>query len=193
MNQTDTNELFDKVTEKQRECLRLVARAMKSKDIAPILGIAHTSVDKRVERAMAIMKITDRGQAARMLVDHENRTNLGQSATGGTLVGEFSDLPSNRSRHEHCPSSGEMSPALDGGSIIARAPAYEDETLLDHLKHAAKQPPFSALFEVERENRQSIWVRALIIILIIFGSFASMSIALAVINGSSELVKKVFL
>ncbi len=62
---------FDRVTEAQRECLRLVLTRRNSKEIAQELGISSHTVDKRLERAIATLGSTSRFDAARMLGDYE--------------------------------------------------------------------------------------------------------------------------
>ena len=62
---------FDRVTEAQRECLRLVLTRRNSKEIAQELGISSHTVDKRLERAIATLGLTSRFDAARMLGDYE--------------------------------------------------------------------------------------------------------------------------
>jgi DNA-binding CsgD family transcriptional regulator len=62
---------FDRVTEPQRECLRLVLTRRNSKEIALALGISSHTVDKRLERAIATLGATSRFDAARILSEHE--------------------------------------------------------------------------------------------------------------------------
>ncbi|WP_168371689.1 helix-turn-helix domain-containing protein [Sphingomonas sp. Leaf357] len=62
---------FDRVTEPQRECLRLVLTRRNSKEIALALGISPHTVDKRLERAIAAIGATSRFDAARMLGEYE--------------------------------------------------------------------------------------------------------------------------
>ena len=62
---------FDRVTEPQRECLRLVLTRRNSKEIALALGISSHTVDKRLERAIATIGATSRFDAARLLGEYE--------------------------------------------------------------------------------------------------------------------------
>ena len=61
----------ERLTEKQRECLRLVWRHQESKDIARALGISPHSVDGRIKTAMRALGVEDRYEAARLLVQAE--------------------------------------------------------------------------------------------------------------------------
>lgn len=55
------------LTEAQRECLRLVLTHHNSKEIAALLGVSPSAVDKRIERAVLVMGATSRFDAARRL------------------------------------------------------------------------------------------------------------------------------
>lgn len=59
------------VTEKQRECLRLVWRHYDSKKIARELGIKPDAVDGRIKTATRVLGATDRYEAARILMQAE--------------------------------------------------------------------------------------------------------------------------
>jgi DNA-binding CsgD family transcriptional regulator len=63
---------IDQLTEPQRECLRLVLAHHSSKEIAGLLGVSPSAVDKRIERAVQVLGVGSRFAAARMLAAHEN-------------------------------------------------------------------------------------------------------------------------
>src|SRR5688572_25598825 len=62
---------FAQLTEKQRECLRLVLRNHSSKEIARELGIGVHAVDQRLKSAMKTLGVSSRAEAARLLAAHE--------------------------------------------------------------------------------------------------------------------------
>jgi DNA-binding CsgD family transcriptional regulator len=62
---------IDQLTEAQRACLRLVLTHHNSKEIAAIVGVSPSAIDKRVERAIQILGVGTRFEAARRLQDHE--------------------------------------------------------------------------------------------------------------------------
>jgi DNA-binding CsgD family transcriptional regulator len=66
--------LIDRLTEKEREALRLVQRRLTSKEIAPILGIQPDAVDARIKSATRKLGLPDRGKAAMLLAEHEGAT-----------------------------------------------------------------------------------------------------------------------
>ena len=62
----------DRLSERQRQCLRLVGRGFTSKDIANELGLSHLTVDQHVTRAIKIVGATTRGEAARILASWDD-------------------------------------------------------------------------------------------------------------------------
>lgn len=71
---------FDRLTEAQRACLRLVYRRMTSKDIARELGVTHHAVDMRLRHAMQTLSVHSRVEAARLFAEFEGRQGLYQSS-----------------------------------------------------------------------------------------------------------------
>lgn len=65
---------LDHLTDRERECLRLVYRGYESKEIAPQLGISPDRVNKLVKGAMRKLGVTRRATAARMLAEYESGT-----------------------------------------------------------------------------------------------------------------------
>ena len=63
-----------RLTDKQRECLRLVYAHMSSKEIAPRLHVEPGTVDQYIKAAMRTLGVSDRRAAALMLADHEAKT-----------------------------------------------------------------------------------------------------------------------
>ncbi|HXH14878.1 MAG TPA: sigma factor-like helix-turn-helix DNA-binding protein [Sphingomonas sp.] len=63
---------IDQLTEAQRACLRLVLTHHNSKEIAALVGVSPSAIDKRIERAIQILGVGTRFEAARRLRDHEN-------------------------------------------------------------------------------------------------------------------------
>lgn len=66
-----TEDLVDRLTQRERECLRLVDRHLSSKQIARELGMSKTSVDTYCDRARRKLGAGDRYEAARRLADHD--------------------------------------------------------------------------------------------------------------------------
>jgi DNA-binding CsgD family transcriptional regulator len=55
---------FDRLTDKQRECLNLVLQRKTSKQIARMLNISKPAVDQRLATARAYLGVADRDEAA---------------------------------------------------------------------------------------------------------------------------------
>lgn len=62
---------FDRLTKRQKQCLRLVASPATSKQIARDLGISSHTVDEHIRDAIATLGCADRMEAARLLLAHE--------------------------------------------------------------------------------------------------------------------------
>jgi DNA-binding CsgD family transcriptional regulator len=62
---------LSRLTDKQRDCLRLVLMHRSSKEIARQLGIGADAVDQRVKTAMRTLGVDSRVEAARMLAEYE--------------------------------------------------------------------------------------------------------------------------
>jgi DNA-binding CsgD family transcriptional regulator len=71
---------LSRLTDKQRECLRLVYAHMSSKEIAQQLGVEPGTVDQYVKAAMRILGVSERRAAARMLAEHEGATAAAPAA-----------------------------------------------------------------------------------------------------------------
>lgn len=63
--------LVARLSEGQRECLRMVYRHMETKEIARVLGISPDGVTQRIKTAMRILGVDRRRDAALLLAQHE--------------------------------------------------------------------------------------------------------------------------
>lgn len=70
-----TNARIELLTDRQRGCLRLVARGHSSKEIAAELGISHHTVDLYLKRAIKTLGASSRRDAARALEMSEAQDN----------------------------------------------------------------------------------------------------------------------
>ncbi len=64
----------DRLTKGQADCLRLVAQHLSSKEIALQLGISSHTVDQRIRGALQALGVERRSQAARMLIEGDQRS-----------------------------------------------------------------------------------------------------------------------
>lgn len=65
---------IERLTDKQRECLRLVYRHMETKEIARVLGLSPDGVTQRIKTAMKTLGVDRRRDAARILAEAEGPT-----------------------------------------------------------------------------------------------------------------------
>jgi len=61
----------EKLTDRQKDCLRLVARGFTSKEIGRLLDLSPSTVDNHVTAAVQQLGAPNRGAAARALADLE--------------------------------------------------------------------------------------------------------------------------
>jgi DNA-binding CsgD family transcriptional regulator len=62
---------LDRLTEKQRECLRLVYAHKETKEIARILGLSPDGVNQRIKTAMNTLGVSRRRDAAQIVAEGE--------------------------------------------------------------------------------------------------------------------------
>lgn len=62
---------FDRLTERQRTCLRLVLERRNSSEIGRTLGVSPHAIDKSLKLAMAKIGVNSRFEAARLFAAHE--------------------------------------------------------------------------------------------------------------------------
>jgi DNA-binding CsgD family transcriptional regulator len=63
---------LDRLTERERECLRLVDRHLSSKEIARELGLSKHTVDWHLDKARKRLGAPDRYAAARLASDRHS-------------------------------------------------------------------------------------------------------------------------
>ncbi|WP_189338396.1 helix-turn-helix domain-containing protein [Sphingobium sp. SCG-1] len=77
---------FNRLTQRQRDCLKLVAQGYTSKEIARDLGISYSTVDNHLLAAMQILEAGSRAEAARLFMRQS------ENATGQQLPRQPPDL-----------------------------------------------------------------------------------------------------
>jgi len=65
-----TGRTLELLTQRERECLRLVDQHLSSKEIATELHISPHTVDQRIRQALGILGVERRTQAARIVASH---------------------------------------------------------------------------------------------------------------------------
>ncbi|MEG3171070.1 hypothetical protein U1708_02475 [Sphingomonas sp. ZB1N12] len=110
---------IDQLTEAQRACLRLVLTHHNSKEIALIVGVSPSAIDKRIERAIQILGVGTRFEAARRLQDHE-RGGTEHQRSGTEYATPVRDRPSSDPR-----AAAHTRVATDPASPFEQASTYE--------------------------------------------------------------------
>jgi DNA-binding CsgD family transcriptional regulator len=87
----DLQTRIQKLTDGQKECLYLVSLYHSSKEVARLLNISSHTVDQRLKRAIAILGVTNRAEAARVFMEHEKSTP--ETQTYDHLVCQKPDIP----------------------------------------------------------------------------------------------------
>jgi DNA-binding CsgD family transcriptional regulator len=77
---------IEQLTDAQRACLRLVLTHHNSKEIAARFNVSPSAIDKRIERAVQILGVGTRFEAARRLQQHEQG---GGNQSGDTLLQDY--------------------------------------------------------------------------------------------------------
>lgn len=185
MSDQNVNSQIIKLTEAQKQCLRLVADLMSSKQIARTLDISHHTVDQRLKRAQSILHVSSRAEAARMLVSYEATLTDDDPGICGTLVNQSSDLPQYRYARKEGASVDELSPSTDSGETELR----ESQAFV--FDKPAQKPKWSTLlsvlFDVERENQLSVGARAILMLSIVIIGLVAFALLVNAAEGLSRM------
>ncbi|WP_019833043.1 helix-turn-helix domain-containing protein [Sphingomonas sp. PR090111-T3T-6A] len=174
---------FDRLTEPQREALRLVARGFESKEIARILGISPYAVDTRVTRAVRILGATGRKEAARQLSAFEE-------STYEPLVYEppYADIPPSP-RHAEPDTTWVRQQETDRGNRMQEELALYIPPV--RLSRKIKGWPFPTTGRPENDLSMAEIVIAVVIAAILCGvvGLGLISIGLAVLESAARFIK----
>lgn len=69
---------IERLTKRQKACLRLVGQGYTSKEIGRQIGISPVTVDNYVRDALSILQVATRAEAARMLLSATDQSLIGQ-------------------------------------------------------------------------------------------------------------------
>ncbi|WP_164117433.1 helix-turn-helix transcriptional regulator [Sphingorhabdus sp. Alg239-R122] len=67
---------IEKLTDRQKDCLRLVGDGYTSKEIARLLDISPSTVDNHLHAAVTVLQAANRAEAARFFRDSASRQKL---------------------------------------------------------------------------------------------------------------------
>lgn len=104
-----TKEAIERLTPRERECLRLVAQHLRSKEIGRRLNISSHTVDGHVSEARRRLGARDRREAALMVLAYEESVGL-----AGAAASEPSTAPA-APANENQPAERDSGVATDAG------------------------------------------------------------------------------
>lgn len=122
-------ESVEKLTDRQKDCLRLVAQGFTSKEIGRLLALSPSTVDNHVAAAVQQLGASNRGAAARGLAEQELRQKLprqpqplAQTVQTANLATDTGDAVSSRNARQlfALPPVGGKRNDLDGTSRTLR-------------------------------------------------------------------------
>lgn len=161
-------ERLARLTDKQRECLRLVYAHLSSKEIAPRLKVEPGTVDQYIKAAMRTLGVADRRAAARMLAEYE-------AGDAQPLVYQPPDIVSPGDPETLATSTGDRPQTAIGDAV------HEDRARLGNF--SAPPPPASLPFPLPVGGRRPselgpaqrlAWIFALILLIALaFGLFVA--------------------
>jgi DNA-binding CsgD family transcriptional regulator len=184
LDQNDSNLIrlrLAKLSDGQRDCLRLVGQYMSSKEIARVLGISPHTVDQRLKRATAQLEVTSRFDAARAYMQNAPSTEINEAGSPlcDDLVYQHSGLfdPGDSAMLASSPDT--LNRSGDGASDELHD--YQERYFANALQRDTRSSIWSVLVEEGRENQLSTQARIVVMILIaacaVFGFAALISVA----------------
>lgn len=69
MTNVTRHQRIDRLTQRQKDCLELVAQGYTAKQIGRMLGISHSTVDNHIQAAIQLLEASGRAEAARLYID----------------------------------------------------------------------------------------------------------------------------
>jgi len=88
---------LDNLNDMQRRLLRMVSENKSTKEIAIEIGLSHHTVDTYIKRSVATLGVSNRREAARLIIKYEQSQKLGYQP-------ERIELPAELSQPEVTPS-----------------------------------------------------------------------------------------
>jgi DNA-binding CsgD family transcriptional regulator len=177
-------ERIERLTEKQRECLRLVFMHRSSKEIARELQIGVDAVDQRIKTAMRTLDVESRTDAAVLLAQSEG---LGPYQR---LVYQRPDVVPDAAPASFADRANEGARALEEPYGMA---VREEQAVFQALQwRPARALPLPLQFEGEGRNGLAPWQRVTWIVVIAIGVAIGFGAFLTGLQALAELAQTTF-
>lgn len=185
MTETDvrTDPRLSALSEGQLAALSLVAQYKSSKEIARILDISPHTVDQRMKRVQALLGVSSRFEAARMLMDSPFSPGTTPREAWGDLIYRSPDIPERSIAGDGCASAAEEDRVADGVTFHQAPPAYARGFVgwNDH------RPWYQVLWEAGRTNDLTPGARTGIIGGLAIMAVLTMALLVSAVEGLSRI------
>jgi DNA-binding CsgD family transcriptional regulator len=181
------NELMAKLTNGQRDCLRLVSEHFSSKEIARVLDISPHTVDQRLKRATNLLDVPTRFEAARMFMRHGApfMPSIRDDQLYGSLVYQRPDLSDPPHFVESEPSLGTLDRPSDG--VGHELHEHQERYFAQAVQTATDASIWSVLVGTQRENELSVQSRIAVMVLIAVFAILGFAALVSVAEGLSRI------
>jgi DNA-binding CsgD family transcriptional regulator len=181
--------LLERLSDGQKDCLRLVGQYYSSKEIARQLKISSHTVDQRLKRATALLSVSSRFDAARMLANAEGSAPTDAIPEGERayqrLVYQPPDLsPSQKLADKNASADGNVPKADMAGAMLQEMQA---SYLGAPIQFSGPRSFWSVLFDGKRVNDLTVTARLLVMAVILVLCLLGFAAIVSVMEGLSRL------
>lgn len=176
-----------RLTDGQRDCLRLVGQYLSSKEIARRLDISPHTVDQRLKRATQLLELPTRFEAARLYMKHHGGETGSETDDSlyDPLVYQRPDVP-NLPEYATYGSSANRSNRLgDGASDELHE--YQERYFAGVGQTHQPASVWHQLVGVQHENNLSVQARIAIMAIIAVGAVLGFAALISIAEGLSRL------
>jgi DNA-binding CsgD family transcriptional regulator len=182
----DDNRL-SKLTEGQRDCLRLVGQYLSSKEIARVLDISPHTVDQRLKRATALLEVPTRFEAARLFMRQNDITTAPalDDHVYEPLVYQRPDLSNAAQIGNLAPSPGTLDRPGDG--VGDELHEFQERYFANASRVVPRPSIWSVLVGAQHDNGLSVQARVVVMILIAMCAVMGFAALVSVAEGLSRI------
>jgi DNA-binding CsgD family transcriptional regulator len=178
---------LSKLTQGQRDCLRLVGQYLSSKEIARVLDISPHTVDQRLKRATALLEVPTRFDAARLFMRHNDVATAPalDDQLYEPLVYQRPDL-SNAAQIDNLDSSPGT---LDrpGDEVGDELHEFQERYFANASRVAPPPSIWSVLVGAQHDNELSVQARVVVMVLIAMCAVMGFAALVSVAEGLSRI------